>query len=386
MAEDEGTFVVERILGIRDNGNGGQEYLVKWEGFDDSHSTWEPAESFLDARFLKKLIKEFHASEANQKDTKKKKKTTSTSTKKKKASKKRQMVDEDESPPKQVAKLSDDDDDVYDYRRVEDDESDSVSDGVNDPQRILREQTALRLAKFEAASGSTKPSVLATLARQGVPLPRTPKEKKEFRIARRQARATGEVRTARDQAFAKCLEEDDNDYFWMEKFQRRDELAGAPFSDRGRNSSFWSALKDLKYDLVEDVRHGVIKLTPCFEKLIRQGISAHGSLQAKQKLTFLSLDFLIDEAREHPDTFADMTDEEIVRSLVTDNSSTYMFYSFCRQRIETDECTWHCRKCGICQDWREWHCSKCDKCQYGVTFPCKTCDPNLFLMREKRSW
>lgn len=34
---------------------------------------------------------------------------------------------------------------------------------------------------------------------------------------------------------------------------------------------------------------------------------------------------------------------------------------------EQEDCTWHCRGCGECADWREWHCSKCKKCHYGVS-------------------
>ena len=49
------------------------------------------------------------------------------------------------------------------------------------------------------------------------------------------------------------------------------------------------------------------------------------------------------------------------------------FYSFCRGQWEQANCTWHCRDCGECNDWREWHCGKCKKCTYGVTIPCEGC-------------
>ncbi|KAF7537061.1 hypothetical protein G7054_g4027 [Neopestalotiopsis clavispora] len=38
-----------------------------------------------------------------------------------------------------------------------------------------------------------------------------------------------------------------------------------------------------------------------------------------------------------------------------------------RGEWEQEDCTWHCRGCGECADWREWHCSKCKKCHYGWT-------------------
>ena len=59
------------------------------------------------------------------------------------------------------------------------------------------------------------------------------------------------------------------------------------------------------------------------------------------------------------------------------------FYSFCRGGWEQDSCTWHCRTCGECKDWREWHCGRCNECAYGVSIPCDGCggvsdsyDPN----------
>ncbi|KAK7544034.1 uncharacterized protein J3D65DRAFT_598711 [Phyllosticta citribraziliensis] len=58
------------------------------------------------------------------------------------------------------------------------------------------------------------------------------------------------------------------------------------------------------------------------------------------------------------------------------------FFSFCRPirsnnaaigRWVQADCTWHCRGCGECMDWREWHCRKCNKCAYGVSLPCDGC-------------
>lgn len=41
----ENLFYVEAIIGQRMGDDGSQEYLVKWEGFDESESTWEPDEN-----------------------------------------------------------------------------------------------------------------------------------------------------------------------------------------------------------------------------------------------------------------------------------------------------------------------------------------------------
>lgn len=49
------------------------------------------------------------------------------------------------------------------------------------------------------------------------------------------------------------------------------------------------------------------------------------------------------------------------------------WYSFCWGSVVEDSCTWHCKVCGQCRDWREWHCQRCNKCTYGVTLPCEHC-------------
>jgi hypothetical protein len=77
---------------------------------------------------------------------------------------------------------------------------------------------------------------------------------------------------------------------------------------------------------------------------------------------------------------AGMTDLELVKlalsygGLAVANYETY-FYSFCRGTMQQSNCTWHCRKCKKCQDWREWHCKGCQKCQYGMMSPCIKCYP-----------
>ena len=48
---DEPRFVVEKILDVKEEG-GRNTYLVKWEGYPASETTWEPAEHFEDASTL----------------------------------------------------------------------------------------------------------------------------------------------------------------------------------------------------------------------------------------------------------------------------------------------------------------------------------------------
>ena len=56
----------------------------------------------------------------------------------------------------------------------------------------------------------------------------------------------------------------------------------------------------------------------------------------------------------------------------------HFFWSECRQSLEEDVCTWHCKSCKRCKDWREWHCSGCNRCQYGENIPCKKCKPEQY--------
>ena len=51
MKLDEPRFVVEKILDVKEEG-GRNTYLVKWEGYPASETTWEPAEHFEDASTL----------------------------------------------------------------------------------------------------------------------------------------------------------------------------------------------------------------------------------------------------------------------------------------------------------------------------------------------
>ena len=64
--------------------------------------------------------------------------------------------------------------------------------------------------------------------------------------------------------------------------------------------------------------------------------------------------------------------QALLRYGLGDNQGIW-FYSLCRGQWVEDHCTWHCRVCGECNDWREWHCGKCDKWTYGVSIPCEGC-------------
>lgn len=179
------------------------------------------------------------------------------------------------------------------------------------------------------------------------------------------------------------------DSLGIEKFQRCDEHAGDAYTKARRTPAFWKALEDLGMGLAEALRADTLKLRPCFERVIRAGIAAKASDNAKAQLNDLDLETLVQAAREDSDLGHyfnnDMSDEQVARKLFTivpDESHDSVFYSFCWDQFQQENCTWHCRRCGKCADWLEWHCSGCNRCHYGKSFPCSTCDPHFAAIRE----
>jgi hypothetical protein len=73
--------------------------------------------------------------------------------------------------------------------------------------------------------------------------------------------------------------------------------------------------------------------------------------------------------------------EELVRELLRygvgeERGKTRMggyWYSFCQGYWVQDDCTWHCRICKECGEWRDWHCRECNASTYGVSLPCDGC-------------
>ena len=49
------------------------------------------------------------------------------------------------------------------------------------------------------------------------------------------------------------------------------------------------------------------------------------------------------------------------------------WYSFCWKEVVHGGCSWHCKECHKCRDWREWHCDVCGRCSYGISLPCDGC-------------
>ena len=77
----------------------------------------------------------------------------------------------------------------------------------------------------------------------------------------------------------------------------------------------------------------------------------------------------------------EMSDADLVKNCLSNDTEFY--WSFCRDSLEQSDCTWHCKACHACADWREWHCKGCRRCQYGVSMPCEKCQSLLYAERRK---
>ena len=127
-----------------------------------------------------------------------------------------------------------------------------------------------------------------------------------------------------------------------------------------------------------------LRFNACYAQVLRKH-------KGKAKLDAMDIDALFrDLERELPDIA--YTDDfarewiekqdsgapraELMQSLLRQGLSDqgYFKWSVCRGGTWVqDDCTWHCRVCRECNDWREWHCSVCKKCQYGSSIRCEGC-------------
>ncbi|KAL7525259.1 hypothetical protein ACHAWF_001277, partial [Thalassiosira exigua] len=147
--------------------------------------------------------------------------------------------------------------------------------------------------------------------------------------------------------------------------------------------------------------------TQCFEHFVRHSVKIPGNLSENDQIVGHEVPLLAGKIRrshqigylegQEQTAIKKEDDKELVkRALSTDklqkvdqsgNSVYYtnMFYSFCRGDLEEGHCTWHCRACRECKDWRAWHCKGCKKCQYGDSIPCDKCNPEEYASWKSQS-
>lgn len=186
---------------------------------------------------------------------------------------------------------------------------------------------------------------------------------------------------------------------------REDDTAGDPFTKRGRNENVWRVLEFYGFNRqsVED-KNSTEDIHPCFEAKVRKEVNKtkdktpsdlFGSIESFAKSIRKShhYEYIGDEKELFDDPKKGTQQERdaaLVKSVISQGreSLDYGYWSFCAGwdggQLVQGSCTWHCRKCGECADWREWHCKTCNKCQYGVTIPCEKCQPERFRKRMER--
>ncbi|EJK50099.1 hypothetical protein THAOC_30970 [Thalassiosira oceanica] len=195
---------------------------------------------------------------------------------------------------------------------------------------------------------------------------------------------------------------------WDHHFGMEDHSAGGSYSNKGRTAAVWRTLEAYGFRRSADKKSfDGLKPSGCFEYFVRKNVRREENLAEDGQIVGYETPELAEKIRsshhigylEGPERKAILEEEDaelVTRALSTENimrpnpdategnwSSqhlyyTDLFYSFCRGGLEEEKCTWHCRICKTCQDWRDWHCKGCNKCQYGASIPCENCNPEEF--------
>eukprot|EP00985_Skeletonema_marinoi_P008803 scaffold4022_cov84-Skeletonema_marinoi.AAC.1 len=180
-----------------------------------------------------------------------------------------------------------------------------------------------------------------------------------------------------------------------------DYSAGGSYT-RGRTDAVWKTLKAYGFKKSADKEEVFDGLAPttCFEYFVRENIKKVGKMMEDGQIEGNTVSELAERIRNSHQIgytgFQKVIDEEDDMELVTRALSsegiqrdgtkesgyyTDLFYSFCREEVEQSTCTWHCRVCKGCKDWRDWHCKGCNTCKYGASIPCDKCNA-----KEYASW
>lgn len=169
---------------------------------------------------------------------------------------------------------------------------------------------------------------------------------------------------------------------------REDDTAGDAYSNRGRTQKVKQILATFGFVNFEEepMPH------PCFEKFVRDEVKKgnHGKIDWPNWPNELAKEIRKSENFQYinKEEIEGLSDFELTKACVTNYPSLGYYFSFCDLPpgggLVQFDCTWHCRKCKRCYDWREWHCKTCNKCQYGVSIPCETCQPERYRRRMEK--
>eukprot|EP00956_Cyclotella_meneghiniana_P034883 scaffold109059_cov23-Cyclotella_meneghiniana.AAC.1 len=182
-----------------------------------------------------------------------------------------------------------------------------------------------------------------------------------------------------------------DDPCWDHHFGMEDDRRS--YDNKGRTQAVWKTLHAYGFSRNSENKFDDAEPDTCFEFFVRQRVKKSHSVLASGEIVGFEINSLADQIRtshqigyldsETQTLIRDMTDEVLVKEALSSGiKGTDLYYSFCREDLEQSMCTWHCKICKECKDWREWHCKGCNKCQYGASIPCSTCNPKEFASWE----
>lgn len=209
-----------------------------------------------------------------------------------------------------------------------------------------------------------------------------------------------------DSSSIKMTRHDWEDPFWDHHFGMEDDSSRDPYTNRGRTEAVWKTLQAYGFKKSADKKEVFDGLSPsaCFELFVRESVKDADNILEDGQIEGDTVSELAKRIRNsHDISYLDEPVQEAIKAeddveLVMralsgdiqrdgpndDGESLYytgLFYSFCREEVEQSNCTWHCRVCKECKDWRDWHCKGCKTCKYGASIPCDKCNS-----REYASW
>ncbi len=199
----------------------------------------------------------------------------------------------------------------------------------------------------------------------------------------------------------KMVKYDWNDPFSFDcHFGMEDNSASKPYTNRGRTDAVWKTLQAYGFKkFAKNEQIGCDELIPsaCFESFVRKSVKTPSKIledgqivgyEIKELANRIRLQGVAHVKEEDQTAFEEEEDMELVTRALSDKGlqrpSVYytdLYYSFCgaREGLEQSTCSWHCRSCGECEDWRVWHCKGCNTCKYGAsTSPCDKCNPEEY--------
>ena len=169
------------------------------------------------------------------------------------------------------------------------------------------------------------------------------------------------------------------------------------YNNKRRSEAVWNTLNAYGFQRTSDnMFEDEVIPDACFEYFVRQQVKDSDNILDSGEIAGYEIADLanrirsshqMDDNLDGPERtrIRSMNDTDLVKQALSTGGidGHELYYSFCRKEVEQTMCTWHCRICKECKDWRDWHCKGCNKCQYGASIPCEKCSPREFASWQK---